>query len=107
MTSVPNNTMTPQECKQYAMQLVSRAWTLPHEAEDRASLLAEAQVWATLATVPNELTANIDEMEQRATALVTMFPKLECPHGLRLPLEQQDDGSLRYSHAGSGCWRCQ
>lgn len=68
MTSVPNHRMTSQECKQYAMQLVGRAWATPYsDVEDRTHLIAEAQVWATLATVP-------DPPESAASDRF-------CPHG--------------------------
>lgn len=48
MSELPN----AQQCKKQAVELVNRAWTVtpPYRNE----LLAEAQVWATLATVPDE-----------------------------------------------------
>jgi hypothetical protein len=42
-----------EECKNQAIELVGRAWTVNPPL--RGGLLAEAQVWATLATVPDEI----------------------------------------------------
>lgn len=45
--------MNAQECKKQAIELVNRAWTVNPPL--RGELLAEAQVWATLAAVPDEI----------------------------------------------------
>lgn len=68
-----------QECKQYATQLLGRAWATPYsDVEDRTHLIAEAQVWATLATVPEPLD------------LSARFPTLVCPHGMQAQLVPMD-----------------
>lgn len=86
MNNAPDYRMTPQECKQYAMQLVSKAWTLPEHTvrEDRANMLAEAQIWATLATVPEPPEEEITDLDPVVGQLLLQQPELPnliCPHG--------------------------
>lgn len=51
-----------EECKKQAIELVGRAWT--SNPPLRWELLAEAQVWATLATVPDMTTLSVAEQER-------------------------------------------
>lgn len=42
-------TIGPEECKKQALHLINASWWKHETYEDRMAMLAEAQVWATLA----------------------------------------------------------
>lgn len=103
--------LTAEACKRRAAEKMAdvHAITLHGDTavEMRRQFLAEAQVWATLATVPEpleELTATAELIA--APTLGARFPLLKCPHGFALGIEPQEDGSLQYQEAAAGCARC-
>lgn len=60
------NTSTANQCKANAELAISRAFTVskgPYQREDQAILIAEAQVWATLAAIPDTVELKVDKAD--------------------------------------------
>lgn len=84
------NHVTPQRCKEAALTCLrnhaefgrsrlEKRWS----SDDRwhaAMLLDEAQVWATLATVPEPLEELTSTVELAAGDRIPELPNLVCPH---------------------------
>lgn len=82
--------MSSQECKRQALLLMSQLQGRQMDAREAQISLAGAQVWATLATVPEPLetlTATAELVS--APTLGAQFPTLTCPHGTRAHLLPQ------------------
>ena len=101
-----------QECKAKAVQLLhQRAGFERSRREKRMSsedryyslgMLDEAQVWATLATVPEPLEAlevHGQLIESSTAGPIIPIPKLMCPHGMqaRIVTSVDDPDSARYT----------
>lgn len=116
MSNLPSHEMTAQECKQYAMQLTARAWTIPQDDfEQRANLLAEAQVWATLATVPEPLeeeeeeeVVDLDPVVSQLLLQQPELPNLICPHGYQAQIDtiEAEGRPVQLRYRWSDCETC-
>lgn len=119
--------LTPEACKRRAVDLMTDAARLVsergnldgHSRPQHDSIVAKAQVWATLATVPeplDEIHGQLIEAERDAQFIilgdrVPDLPNLICPHGFaaRLSANQAPAGErprLVYTWAAdcpSGC----
>lgn len=111
----PKNIPSASQCKKRAVRLLcERSEFERSRLEKRMSsddryyslgMLDEAQIWATLATVPEPVEYSTAELIS-APALGAQFPTLVCPHGMvarLIPMgSEKVDGvdfptSLRYS----------
>lgn len=110
MTTTENPLPDPQKCKLRALnrlhqlnelkrECLEKRWSSNHRWE-AAQLLDEAQVWATLATVPEPLetlTATAELVS--APTLGAVFPKLVCPHGYHarlVPLSTEEIDEVNF-----------
>jgi hypothetical protein len=69
-----------QECKARAIRAMERLQEVGRDANALSLVLQTAQVWATLATVPEPLEIVSGELMVDKTP-VPEFPVLTCPHG--------------------------
>lgn len=114
--------LTSAACKRRAAELMAHA-EAPYDkragipgAESSSFLVAKAQVWATLATVPEPpepVYATLDSTLERPQIALTFndlprLPVVRCPHGVTAAIIPDDAGgqeSLRYTFAL--CEECQ
>lgn len=76
--------ITPQECRDRAAGLLAHAEEYEVTGEREAVTVAKAQVWATLATVPEPLEEVHGQLiESPAHGPVIPIPVLICPHGMQ------------------------
>jgi len=102
-----------QECKAEAVRLMRELDGRRLDARAAQISLLGAQVWATLATVPEPLepiehTAVLDSLQPQFT--VPAFPVLICPHGYQAKIEVDEgagDGQVNsLTYRWSDCEIC-
>lgn len=87
-----------QECKRRAVRAMTEASNSTISAEQMRDWYAEAQVWATLATVPEPL----EELIGTATA---PLPALVCPHGYQARIDtiEAEGRPVQHRYTWSDC----
>jgi hypothetical protein len=90
--------MSSQECKRQALLLMSQLEGRQMDAREAQISLIGAQVWATLATVPEPL----EEVHgQLLESTEPPLPELTCPHGHTAELiTDREVSHIRYTFTG-------
>lgn len=81
-----------QECKARAIRAMERLQEVGRDANALSLVLQTAQVWATLALVPEPL----EEVHGQVLDSTPSFPVLACPHGMQARIDTTGE-NLRYT----------
>ena len=98
-----------QECKRQALLLIQQLEGRRMQGVEAQISLMGAQVWATLATVPEPPEEEITDLDPVVGELISPFPRfpiVKCPHGHVIAYEPQEDGSLQLQYGAFGCAGC-
>jgi len=82
--------LTSRECRDRAAGLLAQAEEYEVTGEREALCVAKAQVWATLALVPEPLEEVHGQLIGPPSSLSARFPTLVCPHGMQAQLVPMD-----------------
>lgn len=110
MTEPQSEIPNTQECKLRALRAMENLGSVGRDANALSLLLQTAQVWATLATVPEPLEpvyATLESTIEQPQVSLTFadlprLPVVRCPHGVTVAIIPHDaDGQehLRYTFA--------
>lgn len=91
--------LTAEACKRRAVAKMADAANSTLTRELARDIVAEAQVWATLATVPEPLEEIHGQLLESTAGPVIPIPKLMCPHGMEAKVisNVDDPDSARYT----------